>query len=128
MQELSFSTELHTTFLEAIDDVIFALWKEWFWVMTRIDFKEKMKEKLWVEVWEYMVLWACKPEIAYSAFSQDSAIWLFLPCNVIVYEKQGKVMVESVRPTMLLASLSNQEVKKIALEAEESLRRVIESL
>jgi len=57
MKNYWYGKEIMTSFEEALDDVTIALWQEWFGVMTKINMKEKMKEKLGKYIEEYMILW-----------------------------------------------------------------------
>ena len=128
MKNLWYTKEVNTSFIEAIDDVTFALKWVWFGVLTKIDMKAKLKEKLDKDIENYMVLWACNPALANQALESEYEIWLLLPCNVIVYEKNGKVFVSAIMPVQAMGMLDNQGVKEVALVAEEKLKKVIDNI
>jgi uncharacterized protein (DUF302 family) len=96
MKKYWYKKEVDMTFDDALDKVNFALLEEWFWVLTQIDIKSKIKEKLWKEFDDYIVLWACNPKLAYEALQKELEIWLLLPCNVIVYKNNWVVFVSSI--------------------------------
>lgn len=128
MKKYWYKKEVDMTFDDALDKVNFALLEEWFWVLTQIDIKSKIKEKLWKEFDDYIVLWACNPKLAYEALQKELEIWLLLPCNVIVYKNNWKVFVSSIVPTVAMESVDNKKVLEIAKIAEEKLKRVIDNV
>lgn len=78
---------------------------EGFGILTEIDVKEKMKEKLGLHMNKYIILGACNPPNAYKAILTEENIGLMLPCNVIVYEKAGKTVLSVIRPTVAMQRL-----------------------
>lgn len=128
MKKYWYTKEVDLTFEEALDSVTFALLEAWFWILTQIDVQEKMKEKIWKEMEDYIILWACNPNLAYDALQNEIEIWLLLPCNVIVYKKSWKVFVSCIVPTVAMGSINNSEVLTIAEIAEWKLKKAIDSL
>ena len=78
-------------FEDAIIKVTGALKKEGFGVLTKIDVRETLKEKLGASVDNYVILGACNPPFAYKALVAEPEVGLMLPCNVIVYEREVAV-------------------------------------
>ena len=85
-----FSRTVEIPFDEAIEKTRAALKVEGFGVLSEIDIKEKLKEKLDVDFRRYTILGACNPLLAYKTLQEDLQIGLLLPCNVIVYEDDDK--------------------------------------
>jgi uncharacterized protein (DUF302 family) len=113
---------------EVLGVVTEALKKGGFGILTRIDVKEKFKEKLGIDFRKYIILGACHPPSAHQAILAEENIGLMLPCNVIVYEKDGRTVVSVIRPTVAMGMIDNQELKKIATDVETRLREVFDIL
>jgi uncharacterized protein (DUF302 family) len=123
-----FSTTTSLGFQEAIAKVTAELQKEGFGVLTTIDVKETLKKKLDVDFKNYMILGACNPPFAYNSLKAEEEIGLLLPCNVIVYEKDGKTVVTAFDPMAMMVILNNDRMKPIAEEVQKKLQRVIDAV
>jgi len=105
-----------------------ALQKEGFGVLTEIDVKEKMKEKLGIDMGKYIILGACNPPNAYKAILAEENIGLMLPCNVIVYEKVSKTVLSVIRPTVAMQMVDNLELQKLAQAVEGRLKKAFDAI
>jgi uncharacterized protein (DUF302 family) len=92
--------EIDLTFDVALEKVGEELQKEGFKVLTTIDVQAKFKEKLNIDFPKYMILGACNPKLAHKAISIEWDIGLLLPCNIIVYEKDGRVGFGVMKPSV----------------------------
>ncbi|OYV27711.1 MAG: hypothetical protein B7W98_01205 [Parcubacteria group bacterium 20-58-5] len=115
-------------FDSAIANTKEALAREGFGVLTEIDVKATLKKKLDVDVDRYVILGACNPSFAHNALQTEPEIGLLLPCNVIVYEKDGATHVSAIAPTVAMGMVENEALQGIAGEVEEKLRRAVDSL
>lgn len=101
---------------------------EGFGVLTRIDMKATMKEKLGVDFRRYQILGACNPSFAHRALGLDLGAGVMLPCNVLVYEADdGSTVVTAVDPMQTLAAQDPRFVPLIA-EVREKLSRALSGL
>ena len=128
MINYGFTKELNIPFEAAIGAVTEALKKESFGILTKIDVKEKFKEKLSVDFKKYVILGACNPANAHKAILAEEDIGLMLPCNIIVYEKNKRAVVSIIRPTVAMSMIENNELAKIAQNVEIKLKRVFDSI
>ncbi len=123
-----FSKTTDYTFEEAIQKVTDELKKEGFGVLTTIDVKETLKNKLNVDFKKYTILGACNPPLAHQALQAEEELGLLLPCNVIVYEKEGKSVVSVFDPMIMAHIIDNPDMKTVAEEVEKKLERVLEAV
>jgi uncharacterized protein (DUF302 family) len=128
MIKYGFTKEVNMSFNETIKIIAEELKKEGFGILTRIDIKEKFKEKLGVDFRRYEILGACHPESAYEAILAEENIGLMLPCNVIIYEEEGKTRISIIKPTMAMGMIDNDKLKSVAEKVELKLERVINSI
>ncbi|MEW6511789.1 MAG: DUF302 domain-containing protein [Bacteroidota bacterium] len=110
---------------QAVTKVTDELKREGFGVLTTIDVKETMRQKLGVDFRRYVILGACNPPLAYRALSADEAIGLLLPCNVVVYETGGGTTVAAFDPRVISTLVDTPELRVVAEEARAKLERVI---
>ena len=126
--EYGISKKVILGFDEAVAKVTDELKKEGFGVLTTIDVRETLKKKLNVDFKKYVILGACNPPFAYKSLQAEEEIGLLLPCNVIVYEKEGATIVSAFDPMAMTALIENSEIKPIAGEIKARLERVIRAV
>lgn len=117
-----------TPFDKAVDSVKEELKKEGFGVLTTIDVKATLKEKLDVEYRPYVILGACNPQLAHQALSTDDTIGMLLPCNVVVAATDDGSEVAIARPKAMLSIAGAEALGTFAEDAEVRLSRVLERL
>jgi uncharacterized protein (DUF302 family) len=124
-----FSKTLNSSFDEAVARVTEELRKEGFGILTDIDVKTTLKEKLDVDFRKYRILGACRPQFAYQALQAEDKIGTMLPCNVIVQElAEGKVEVAAIDPVASMMAIQNPSLAGIAQQVQAKLKKVIERL
>ena len=106
------------------------LQKEGFGVLTEIDVKATLKQKLDVDFRPYRILGACNPQLAYQALSAETDIGLLLPCNVVVYEgnEEGTSVVGILDPGVQLGVTGRDDINHLADEVRTRLSRVLDAL
>jgi uncharacterized protein (DUF302 family) len=113
-------------FDEAVRRTTEALKAEGFGVLTTIDVKETLKQKINADFRRYVILGACNPQLAHRALSAELGVGLLLPCNVTVYEADdGKTVVQVVKPASMLEVAKRPELEAIAREADLRLSRAL---
>ena len=76
MSKYSYSKQLNIPFKQAVDKTIVALKKQGFGILTEVDVKKTLKEKLNIDFKEYRILGACNPPRAYAALQAEEEIGL----------------------------------------------------
>jgi len=123
--------ELALAYEIAVDRAVEALKLEGFGILTTIDVKQTLKQKLDKDFRKYTILGACNPALAHRAFQAELEVGLLLPCNVVVYESEvaGRSVVSALAPMAALGIVGgNPELKEVAREADERLRRALKAL
>ena len=115
------SVVLSQPFDEALADVKEALAAEGFGTLTEIDVQATLKEKVGKEMDRFVILGACNPRLASRALDVEPQIGVLLPCNVVVREIAGGVLVEALDPGLMATLVGRQEIRPIADEARQVL-------
>lgn len=130
MREISYGLKKHTSlgFDSAKEQVTALLKEEGFGILTEIDVKNTLKQKLNVDFRRYVILGACNPPLAYQAFMKELDIGLLLPCNVVVYEEEGGTVVGIADPLTMMETTGNSALKPLSDDARARLERVLQKL
>ncbi len=123
-----FSKTVDLSFEDTINKVTEELKKEGFGILTTIDVKETLKNKIDVDFKKYTILGACNPPLAHKALQAEEEIGLLLPCNVIVYDKEGKSAVSVFDPSLMTKVVENENLNPIAEEVKEKLQIVFNNI
>lgn len=123
-----YARSLEMPFAEVVERAREALKAQGFGVLCEIDIKEKLREKLGVEFRNYRILGACNPPLAYQALQQELNLGLLLPCNVVVYEEDGRTVAAAIDAAKMLAVVGNPALASTAEQVNELLKRVIDGI
>ena len=96
-------------------------------MITQIDVKSTLKEKLGEECRPYKILGACNPPLAHRALVTNPAVGVMLPCNVTVEEADGEIVVSLANPEgmLMLETLGdNPAMQEVAREVNDRIKRV----
>lgn len=126
--QYGFGTMLQKTYDEVIPRVKEALKAEGFGVLTEIDVRQTLREKLGAEMEPYLILGACNPALARRALEVEPEIGLLLPCNVVVRAVEDGCRVDIADPEAMLGIVGNEQLDAIADEAKQRLQRAVAAL
>jgi uncharacterized protein (DUF302 family) len=116
-------------FDEAVAAAIERLKEQGFGVLTDIDVKATLKQKIGVDFRRYRILGACNPHLAHRALQAEDKIGVLLPCSVIVQElDDGSCEVAAIDPLVAMATVGNEGLAELGKEARERLARAVESV
>ncbi len=132
MKETSYGLKIDVPvpYEQAVEKITAALKEQGFGVLTTIDVKQTLKQKLDRDFRKYVILGACNPPLASRAFDAELDIGLLLPCNVVVYETTpGQSAVAAMAP-MIMVNMAgeNAALTQVAKEADAKLRAALGAL
>lgn len=128
-QTYGFGVEVALTTSDAEARVRSLLKEQGFGVLTEIDVRATLRDRLGVEFRPYKILGACNPSLAHSALQTEPQVGLLLPCNVVVEEgSQGTTRVTFLDPSVALGIVGNEGLTPIASDASKRLHRVADRL
>jgi uncharacterized protein (DUF302 family) len=115
-------------FAEAVARVREALKAQGFGVLTEIDVRATMSDKLGQDMEDYLILGACNPPLAHRALDADRRIGLLLPCNVVVRTADGQTVIEALNPQVMAEVTGQPSLKPVADEATSRIRAALDTL
>ena len=113
-------------FAEAVERVRAELQVEGFGVLCEIDVQQTLKAKLDVDREPYLILGACNPPLAHRALEAEPGLGVLLPCNVVVYQRDGETTISAVDAERMLSLVGNDAVEPIAADVRRRLAAVVE--
>ncbi len=120
--------ELDTTYDDTIGRVTDALKDQGFGVLTEIDVRQTLKDKLDVDIEPQVILGACNPQLAHRALEIDPRVAALLPCNVVVRTENGRTVVEALDPKLIAEIPGNPALTPIAEEAGQRIQAALDAL
>ena len=128
MIKYGFLKRINCDYESVLEKLSPALKNEGFGILTQIDVRNTLKNKLDVDFPKYMIVGVCNPSLAYRALQSEINIGLMLPCNIIIYEKDGDTYIALAKPSAAMAAVDNPALEKIVAEAESRLVKVFDSI
>src|SRR3990172_11240576 len=122
------SIELKLPLEAAIAATKEALKEEGFGVLTEIDVRKTLREKIGADFQPYVILGACNPALAFAALQDDIEAGLLLPCNVTVRQEDGGTVVSILDPLVMARLSGASGLGEVSRIAREKLERVIDRL
>lgn len=101
-------------FDEVLGRVKEAFAAEGFGTLTEIDVQATLREKIGREMEPYVIVGACNPQLASEALDAEPRIGVLLPCNVVVRQSGGDVLVEAMDPGLMARITGVAAVEPIA--------------
>ena len=99
-----------------------------FGVITEINIREKLEEKLGVDFRDYKILGSCHPPSAFESLEVDLDVGMLLPCNFVIWDNMdGSVTIATLKATSLLSVLQNKELSEVGLKVDELVTSVMKS-
>ena len=129
MAEYTLDATVNKPYADTVDDVRAALVEQGFGVLTEIDLRETLKNKLDIDVAPQVILGACRPQLAYAALQIDPSIAVLLPCNVVVRSLDEQTsLVQAFDPAAMIGLAGNGALDSVAAEARQRLTAALATL
>jgi len=112
-------------FDQTVERVREELKSEGFGILCEIDVQATLKEKLGVDGEPYTILGACNPLLAHQALETEPDLGVLLPCNVIVYRRDGDTHISAIDAERMLSTVDNEQLAPIAADVKRRLGDVV---
>jgi len=100
-----------------------------FGVLTEVNVRDTLKEKLDVDFSKYIILGVCNPPIAFDALKIDKEVGLFMPCNIVLWEnKDGSTTVNAFDTTIISSQIQNDKIEEIAQRVNKILKTALDTV
>jgi uncharacterized protein (DUF302 family) len=129
MGDYTLAATLDRGYDDTVEAVRAALGDQGFGVLTEIDLKATLKDKLDVDVAPQVILGACRPPLAYEALQVDPSIAAVLPCNVVVRAvDESTTVVEAFDPDAMMGLAGTSALDSVAEDARKRLTAMLAAL
>jgi uncharacterized protein (DUF302 family) len=114
-------------FDDAVAAVRAELARAGFGVITEIDLRATLRQKIGAEIPAEVILGACNPQFAHRAISADPSVAALLPCNVVVRSVGDRAtLVEAFDPAAMMRLAGGQgDLEGLAAEVGQRLRAAL---
>ena len=126
--EYGISVRMTVPFPEAVRRVREALAAQGFGVLTEIDVRATLHEKLGADMEDYLILGACNPPLAHQALAADRKVGLLLPCNVVIRSGHDETIIEALDPQIMAEVAGQATLRPVATEAAARIRAALAAI
>jgi uncharacterized protein (DUF302 family) len=117
------------SFDQTIAKITESLKQQGFGIITEIDVKATLKQKLNLDFRNYRILGACNPSFSHNALLTDDKMGLFMPCNVIVQEHEnGQVEVSVPIMARMTDFLQDPTIRLFTQEIDSRLKQALDAI
>lgn len=125
--EIRYEKSTTKSFSEALESIKKELKDRKFGVLWELNFKEKLAEHDIDFPTNFKTLEVCNPQKASEVLSNHIEVGYFLPCKVVVYEKESNVFIGTAKPEILLGMMGFEDLGDVAKEVEQILTDAIDA-
>ena len=126
--EYGIAVRMTVPFPEAVRRVREALAAQGFGVLTEIDVRATLHEKLGADMEDYLILGACNPPLAHQALAADRKVGLLLPCTVVIRSGHGETIIEALDPQIMAEVAGQAALRPVAAEAAARIRAALAAI
>lgn len=122
------TVKLDVPYGEAVTRTREALAEQGFGVLTEIDVRATLQQKIGAEIEDYVILGACNPPLAHRALQVDREVGALLPCNVVVRAVDGGSEVLISDPQIIASVTGLADLQPVADEVTRKMEAVAATL
>lgn len=122
------TVKLDIPYGEAVTRTREALAEQGFGVLTEIDVRATLQQKIGAEIEDYVILGACNPPLAHRALQVDREVGALLPCNVVVRTVDGGSEVLISDPQIIASVTGLADLQPVADEVTRKMEAVAATL
>ncbi len=74
---------------------------------------------------ECLIFEVCQPQQAKKVLDQNMSVSTALPCRISIYEEDGKTILATLKPTILLAMFTSPQLEAVAQEVEDTIIKIM---
>jgi uncharacterized protein (DUF302 family) len=128
--QLSYGTtrDIALDFPDALARAKVLLAEQGFGILCEIDVAATLRSKLGIDIGDYVILGACKPDSASRVLAADPDAGLLLPCNVIVRRSAGHTTVGIIDANAMVTIIGHDELASVAADVSARLNAVLDGL
>jgi uncharacterized protein (DUF302 family) len=130
MSDYTIQATCERPFEETVAAVRAELAKAGFGVITEIDLRATLRQKIGAEIPAEVILGACNPRYAHRAISADPSVAALLPCNVVVRSLgEHATLVEAFDPAVMMRLAGGHgDLEGLASEVAQQLRAALRAV
>ena len=122
-----YEQQAHGALEEVVERLTSAAAEHKFGIISQLDLRGKMHEKGIEFGHTCWILEVCNPMQAKQVLETDIRLANLLPCRIAIYEKDGQLMVGTIRPSWMIRMLGTEALAPVANEVEDALISIIDS-
>lgn len=126
--DIKYEVSTNKSFDEAIESLKESLSEHNFGVLWELNFKDKLKEKGLDFENNFKIFEVCNPKKAKEILEKNIEVGYFLPCKMVIYEKDGSVKIGMLKPTDLINMTGDKDLTNVAIEVENELKAAIDNI
>ncbi len=120
--------EVSLPYDQAVPRVKEAFKQQGFGTLTEIDVKKTLKEKLGIDMEDYIILGVCNPQLAHQALETERDLGLLLPCNVVIRESRGRTIIQALDPEVMVQIPERADLEGVAEQAGKGIDAALQAL
>lgn len=112
---------------EVVDRLTNAAAEHKFGVISQLDLRGKLQDK-GIEFGHICwILEVCNPMLAKQVLESDIRLANMLPCRIAIYERDGQLIVGTIRPGRMIEMFGFEALAPVAKQVEDALIKIIDS-